>query len=84
MILNTDHCQSSELSSSQGPENDLLLLYKQKKSNHNRLIFSTLNANSIPNKLDDIRITIADFVDILVITESKLDQSFLESQFFYQ
>ena len=56
--------------------------YKQKKSNHNRLIFSTLNANSIPNKLDDIRITIADFVDILVITESKLDQSFPESQFF--
>ena len=82
MILNTDHCQSSELSSSQGPENDLWLLYKQKKSNHNRLIFSTLDANSIPNKLDDIRITIADFVDILVITESKLDQSFPESQFF--
>ena len=60
----------------------MLLLYKQKKSNQNRLIFSTLNANSIPNKLDDIRITIADFVDILVITESKLDQSFPESQFF--
>ena len=60
----------------------MLLLYKQKKSNHNILIFSTLNANSIPNKLDDIRITIADFVNILVITESKLDQSFPESQFF--
>ena len=60
----------------------MLLLYKQKKSNHNILIFSALNANSIPNKLDDIRITIADFVDILVITESKLDQSFPESQFF--
>ena len=46
------------------------------------LIFSTLNINSVPNKLDYIRITIADFVDILVITESKLDQSFPESQFF--
>ena len=53
-----------------------MLLCKQKKSNQNRLIFSTLNANSIPNKLDDIRITMADFVDILVITESKLDQFF--------
>ena len=74
--------ENSELSSSQGPENDLLLLCKQKKSNHNRLIFSTLNVNSIPNKLDDIRITIADFVDVLVITESKLDQSFPDSQFF--
>ena len=46
------------------------------------LIFSTLNINSVPNKLDYIRITIADFVDILVITESKLDQSFPEPQFF--
>ena len=60
----------------------MLLLCKQKKSNRNRLIFSTINSNSISNKLDDIRITIADFVDILVITESKLDQSFPESQFF--
>ena len=60
----------------------VLLKTEKKKSNHNRLIFSIVNANSIPNKLDDIRITIADFVDILVITESKLDQSFPESQFF--
>ena len=74
--------ENSEPSSSQEPENDLLLLCKQKKSNHDRLIFSTLDVNSIPNKLDDIRITIADFVDILVITESKLDQSFPDSQFF--
>ena len=55
--------KNSEPSSSQEPKNDLLLLCKQKKSNHNRLIFSTLNANSIPNKLDDTRITIADFVN---------------------
>ena len=59
----------------------MLLLCKQKKSNDNILIFSTLNINSVPNKLDYIRITIADFVDILV-TESKLDQSFPDSQFF--
>ena len=58
-----------------------MLLCKQKKSNDNILIFSTLNINSVPNKLDYIRITIADFVDILV-TESKLDQSFPDSQFF--
>ena len=44
---------------------------KKKKSNHDRLIFSNLNINSILIKLDDIRITIADFVDILAITESK-------------
>ena len=73
--------ENSEPSSSQKPEYDLLLLCLQKKSNHNGLILSTLNVNSIPNKLD-IRITTADFVDIFVITESKLDQSFLDSQFF--
>ena len=33
--------ENSEPSSSQEPENNLLLLCKQKKSNHNRLIFST-------------------------------------------
>ena len=60
----------------------VLVKAEQKKSNHNRLTFSILNANSIPNELDDIRITIVDFVDILVITESKLDQSFPESQSF--
>ena len=59
-----------------------VLVKNLKISNHNRLIFPTINANSIPNKLDDIRITIADFVDILVINESKLDQSFPESPFF--
>ena len=37
---------------SQEPENDLLLLCKQKKNNHNTLTFSTLNINSIPNKLE--------------------------------
>ena len=72
-----DQAQSSSI---QGPENALLLLYKQRKSNYHRLTFSNLNANSIPNKLDDIKITITDFVDILVITESKLDQAFPESQ----
>ena len=56
--------------------------YANRKKHQNRLIFSTLNINSIPNKLDDIRTTTADFVDILVITESKLEQSFLEAQFF--
>ena len=34
------------------------------------------------NYIEDIRIAIADFVDILVITDSKLDQSFPEPQFF--
>ena len=72
-----DQAQSSSI---QGPENGSLLLYKQKKSNYHRLTFSNLNANSIPNKLDDIRITVTDFADILVITESKLDQAFPESQ----
>ena len=56
--------------------------YVNRKSNHKRLIFSTLRVNSTSNKLDDIRITIANFADILIITESKLDQSFPESQFF--
>ena len=45
----SSEAENSEPSSSQGPENDLLFLCKQKKSNRNRLIFSILNVNSIPD-----------------------------------
>ena len=55
-------------------------IYTEKK-HLQRLIFSTLNFNSIPKKSDYTRITFPDFVDLLSITESKLDQSFLDSQF---
>ena len=49
--------------------------------NINRLIIGNLNINSIPNKFDQLKIIIKDKVDILLITETKLDSSFPENQF---
>ena len=52
-----------------------------KIANANRLIIGQLNINSLRNKIDALRLLIKGNIDILVITESKLDGSFPNSQF---
>ena len=49
--------------------------------NVNRLIIGNLNINSIPGKFDQLKLLVQGKVDILVITESKLDSSFPTNQF---
>ena len=46
-----------------------------------RIIIANLNINSIRNKFDQLKYLIKDNVDILVITETKIDDSFPEGQF---
>ena len=50
-------------------------------SNVNRLIIGHLNINSIRNKFESLKLIMKGIIDILVITESKLDDSFPASQF---
>ena len=45
------------------------------------LIIGNLNINSIPNKFDQLKFLIKDKVDILLITETKLDSTFPETQY---
>ena len=59
----------------------LKLLKKIKISNINRLIIGQLNINSLRNKFDSLRSIIKGNVDILIITESKLDDTFPNTQF---
>ena len=47
----------------------------------NKLIIGNLNINSIRNKFDQLKDIIQDKVDVLVLTETKLDESFPTSQF---
>ena len=47
----------------------------------NRLLVSNLNINSISNKFDQLKLLLRGKVDILVITETKLDSTFPTSQF---
>ena len=50
-------------------------------SNANKLIIGQLNINSLRNKFDALKTIISGKIDILVITESKLDESFPTNQF---
>ena len=53
-----------------------------RKSDVNKLIFGQLNINSLRNKFDMVSELIKGFVDIFMISETKLDDSFPEGQFF--
>ena len=62
-------------------EQDLNFLYNLKIKNMNRLLVGNLNINSISDKFDQLKLFVRDKVDILVITETKLDSTFPTSQF---
>ena len=49
--------------------------------NMNRLRIGNLNINSISNKFDKLKLFVRGKVDILVVTETKLDSTFPSSQF---
>ena len=50
--------------------------------NVNKVIFGNLNINSLPNKFDQLREIDLKYVDVLVIAETKIYDTFLTSQFF--
>ena len=52
-----------------------------KINNLNRVIFGHLNINSIRNKFEDLKHIVKDKIDILLISETKIDNSFPASQF---
>ena len=49
--------------------------------NVNKVIIGNLNINSLPNKFDQLREIVLKYVDVLVVTETKLVDTFLTSQF---
>ena len=59
--------------------NDLLRSYKIKNLNH--LIVGSININSIRYKFEQLQILVEENVDILIIQETKLDESFTDNQF---
>ena len=60
------------------------ILKKIKLSNVNRLVIGHININSLRNKFEPLKILIKGNIDILVITESKIDESFPTQQFAIQ
>ena len=51
------------------------------ESNHSNITHSYLNINSIRKKFDDLKLIINENVDILCITETKIDEYFPTAQF---
>ena len=49
--------------------------------NHSNITLSYLNINSITKKFDGLKLIVNENVDILCITETKIDESFPTAQF---
>ena len=66
-------------------ENDPYLCLKELKiKNVHSIIYAHLNINSLRNKFDQLKGMIVGVIDVLVITETKLNDSFPNSQFFIE
>ena len=50
----------------------------------NKLVIAQLNINSLRNKFEDLKVIILNNIDILIISESKLEKSFPTHQFFIE
>ena len=57
------------------------ILKEIRVNNINRIIVGHLNVNSLAEKFDSMKVIIPGNIDIMVISESKLDDSYPNSQF---
>ena len=71
----------NEISSADESCDTPLLLRNLKLKNTNRLILGHLNINSIIGKFDHPKVLIENNIDILLLTETKIDASFPNTQF---
>ena len=63
------------------PDDVLCTLKDIRIKNIGRVIIATLNVNSLSHHIDALKTFIPENVDILVVTETKLDNSFQTAQF---
>ena len=73
--------QSKSRSINNASLNSLSELSELRLRNVNRVLIGNLNINSIRNKFDQLKDTVLKYIDILILTETKLDETFLTSQF---
>ena len=65
-------------------ENVFDVLKNIRIKNVNNIIFATLNVNFFSSKVDLIKTIIQESIDILIITENKLDETFSNGSVFYR
>ena len=61
--------------------NSLSELSELRLRNVNRVFIGNFSINSIRNKFDQLKDTVLKYIDILILTETKLDKTFVTSQF---
>ena len=62
--------------------NDCISRFKMiRAENFNHIIVETLNISSISPKFDEFKLMVSGYFDAIIITETKLDDSFPKAQF---
>ena len=83
--LSSNNSNESFLSESSDTLNDDLIgLSKQRLTYPKNLIIGHLNINSVRNKFSSLQQTVLSKTDILLLSETKIDDSFPDSQFFVE
>ena len=62
-------------------DNPEFIVKKLREKNENRLIIAHLNINFLANKFEALRTFVVGKIDILLISETKIDESFPLTQF---
>ena len=62
-------------------DTNITILNEIRKNYVNNVVIGHLNINSLANKFETLKVIIVDKLDILVLVETKLDNSFPEKQF---
>ena len=79
--INLNASENADTSLGENEIDPSKILKNLKIKNINRLIIGHLNINSVVRKFESLKTTIQGNIDVLVITESKLDQSFSTNMF---
>ena len=62
-------------------ENANMILKNMRLSTKNKLLIAHLNINSIRNKIEALKCVVSGNIDILIIAETKIDDTFPTNQF---
>lgn len=79
--ISLDDADTSEIGTNSDTETADNILKNIRVKNVNKIIFGTLNINSLAPKFDQLKEVIGKNIDILTIQETKLDSSFPVAQF---
>ena len=81
LLSNSKPVSTSLKNINEASDGALSILDKRREENPDKLIFGNLNINSVYPKFDQMKFSLQGKVDILILTETKLDESFPTTQF---